>query len=195
MNAGRRDNGDLALADEQVPILLACRLIGMHLPDLIADRALKVHCPFGELYHNDGGIEPAMRVYVTDNRVHCFAGCGSYRPVKLLAHALGIPRISAARELLERVGISRQSREKRWAEALTHTEPLDKALLAEALKTYCRRTVPDWDRRQYEAAPARTLALCLDLLDRVHTAEQAQRWLAGCKRAIDLLLAQHTPTD
>ena len=180
----------IATADEQVSILDACRLIGMDLPEsLVYGRNPKVHCPFEELYHRDSGIEAAMRIYVESNHVYCFA-CGSaYGPVGLVAAAFDISRRQAARELLERAGIRPTTQARMWSEALEHEPALDRAALGEALKTYCRRTIPDWDSRQFEPEAAAHLARCLGVLDHVANQKEARQWLYLCKAIMTRRLA------
>lgn len=174
----------IVFADEQVPIESACRLVGMDLPeDLAYGRNMKMFCPFGDLYHSDGGLEAAMRVYVESNHVFCFAGCGLFGPVALVAHAWDMTRLAAARELLERTGVAGPSRASVWARTQL-PDPPDRALLAEALKTFCRRRVPGWATAQFDPAVAERFSACLALLDHVHTDEDAGRWLEACKAAM-----------
>lgn len=162
-----------------------CRLLGMDLPgDLSFGRNLKVWCPFGDVYHTDSGDEAAMRVYVESNSVYCFAGCGFFTPVSMLAHAWDITRRTAARELLERAGITPTVPSDVWDRPLDGHDPPDRNLLAEALKTFCRRTVPGWAQRQFDPDTATVLTRCLALLERVSTDEDAHRWLTGCKQAM-----------
>jgi hypothetical protein len=194
-----RRPSEIRLADEKVPILAACQLIGMNLPDDIAyGRAVKVHCPFGELFHNDGGTEAAMRIYADSNHVYCFAGCGFFGPVGLVSHAFDITRRAAARELLARAGIRMPTPREVWDAATTHVEPPDTALLAEALKTFCRRTAPAWESDQYRPDVAERLTRCLGLLDHVVTPQAADQWLTACKTIMARVLAgqvtEPTPT-
>jgi hypothetical protein len=183
--AARRERSVVGIANEKVPITLACRLIGLDLADDIAyGRSLKIHCPFGEIYHVDQGHEAAMRIYPDTNSAFCFAGCGYFSPVWLLAQAWDIDPTQAAVELLERAGIKPVSLAQAWAEAsIVDAEP-DRTALCEALKMYCRRTVPGWNALQFQPEVARTLARCLTLLDRVRTEDDAQRWLRVCKQVM-----------
>lgn len=177
----RRNAGLVRTACEQVSITFACRLVGVDVPDDQEAERLKLHCPFGELYHLDGGMDRAFRVYPQQQRAHCFAGCGSFTPVSLLAHAWGIGRGQAARLLLERVGYRPATAATLWAQA-HQPPPVDVGALAEALKTFCARLDPHWAVRQFQPANAAALVRCLRLLERVDTEEQAQRWLAASKR-------------
>lgn len=180
-----------AQIEEQIGILAACSLIGMDLPPGVAEgRAVKVHCPFGPIHHGDGGIEAAMRIYVDSNHVHCFAGCGTFRPAGLVAHAFDITRRAALRELMERTGYERRSSRYAdvWTGGVARADP-DRNRLAEALKTYCRRIDPNWSHRQFDRSIAVQLSRCLSLLDLVRCEQSAAQWLHGCKIAMSRILA------
>lgn len=156
----------------------------MDLPEGFANgRNMKVFCPFGDLYHSDGGVEAAMRIYPDSNSLYCFAGCGGFGPVSLVAHAWDLTRRAAARELLERTGITGPSRASVWAQREL-VDPPDRVLLAEALKTFCRRRVVAWSTTQFDPVVAARLSACLALLDHVATDEDAGRWLEVCKAAM-----------
>ena len=173
----------ITLADEQVPIITACRLIGMELPeDVDYGRSLKVHCPFGAVYHSDQGHEAAMRVYPDSNSTFCFR-CGSaYRPSQLAAQAWDCTRRDAADQLLERAGFTAATPEQAWAQAINHHVPPDRTLLREALRTFCQRTAPDWDDVQFDPAVAGIYTRCLTLLDQVVSDHDATQWLTCCKQ-------------
>lgn len=169
-------------ANEHVSITTACRLIGMELPDDIEHgRATKVHCPFGNIWHSDQGLEPTMRLYIDNNTAFCFSRCGFFTPVSLVAMAWDIPRRTAAVELLDRIGRKPLTLADAWAQITFHAEPPDRTILSEALKTYCSRIAADWSDAQFEPAVAGQLTRCLGLLDLVKTDEDARAWLTGCK--------------
>lgn len=175
----------VAVANETVPITTACRLIGMSVPDDIGyGRAMKLRCPFGEIWHSDQGAEASMRVYVDSNSLYCFSRCGYFSPVSLVAAAWDLTLRAAAVELLEHIGHKPVSLAEAWAQANRRDDTPDHTLLSEALKTYCRRVAPTWDDDQFHPHIAATLTRCLALLDRVTTAEDAHTWLAGCKQAM-----------
>lgn len=189
----------VALADEQVPIATACRLIGMHVPESVdMGRPVKVHCPFGEVYHRDHGAETAFRIYADSNHAWCFS-CGQhYGPTKLVALAWGISRRQAAAELLERAGIKPATLADLWAEVAHHEPVPDTTMLAEALKTYCRRIDPGWEFHQFEPDVAAALSACLGLLDHVRSQADAALWLDQTKRVMQSRLgtvddSQHSP--
>jgi hypothetical protein len=103
--------------------------------------------------------------------------------------AWDIPPHAAAKELLERVGYRPTSLKDAWAAAVAGDNPApDPLLLAEALKTYCSRVVPDWDVIQFDPRPAAMLGRCLGLLDLVHTEDEAREWLTGCKTVMRHIL-------
>ncbi len=180
----------VALADEQVPITTACRLIGMYVPEAVdMGRSVKLRCPFGEIYHRDHGVEAAFRVYPESNHAWCFS-CGQhYGPTRLVAQAWGISRLQAAAELLERAGIKPATLADLWAEVAHHEPAPDTTMLAEALKTFCRRVDPDWEFNQFEPPVAAALSACLGLLDHVRNQADAALWLDQTKRVMHTHLA------
>ena len=181
----RRRPNPVVYADEQVSIATACRLIGMQVPDAVdMGRPVKVRCPFGEIYHRDGGAETAFRIYPGSNHAYCFA-CGQrYGPVRLVAAAWGISTRQAAVELLDRSGIKPVTLADLWAEVAERTLRPDTTMLAEALKTYCARIDPDWDVDQFDPAVAAALSGCLALLDHVGSSADADLWLTRTKQVM-----------
>ncbi len=177
------------LANTEFPIATACQLIGLDVRvDESYGKSIKVHCPFGDLHHIDGGADKAMRIYPDSNSAFCFAGCGYFTPVRLVSHAWGRPYAEVAEELLDHAGVKRKSLRERFTEARDWSPDVDRTMLAEALKTYCRRVCPDWLERQFDARVGDRLTRCLVLLDLVGDAAQAQEWLAGSKRAMEHIL-------
>lgn len=183
----KRRGSVVAEANEQVLITTACRLIGMDVPDDMG-RSLKVHCPFGAIYHSDHGVEPTMRIYLDGNNAHCFSRCGHFDPVSLVAMAWGITRRAAGLELLGRVGRRPLSPAEAWAQATEAGAQPDRAMLGEALKTFCARTCPGWEDAQFHPVVAARLTRCLSLLELVCHPGDAQLWLGGCKKAMTAAL-------
>lgn len=181
-------------ANEHVLITAACRLIGMDVPDDLS-RSMKVHCPFGAIYHSDHGIDRTMRIYVESNHAHCFSRCGHFTPVGLVAMAWGMPRRAAAVELLHRLGRTPPTLAEAWALATTPDTQPDATMLGEALKTFCARITPRWADVQFQPSVAGRLTKCLALLDLVRTPDDARLWLTGCKQAMTTALerAQDQP--
>src|ERR1044072_7568207 len=121
-----RQRSPVGLANEQVAITAACRQIGMDLPDDIGyGRSVKLRCPFGDLYHRDGGAEASFRVYPDSNSASCFNCATTYTPPRLLAQAWGITARAAAVELLERAGIKPVSLAHAWAQVATRESAPD----------------------------------------------------------------------
>ncbi len=186
-------------ADEQVPIALAARMIGVQGLGEEGDTgraSRKLRCPFGEIYHSDGGAEPSLRLYPETNHAHCFAGCGTWGPVALLVAAWDVSPRTAARELLGAAGLTYSSNWGRltWEDATTVDLPIDRTQLAEALKTFCHRIDPDFRTRQYDPVVAGFLSRCLGLLPGVATDGAVQAWMTGCKEVMRRVLAER-PVD
>lgn len=179
----------VAVANEKVSIVAVCQMLGVDLPDdADSARSRKVHCPFGDLYHSDAGASPAMRVYPDTNSAYCFSCATYYTPVDLAVRALDTDRRTAATHLLDRIGYRPMDLAAVFANALSYEPTPDKALLADALKTYCRRIDPQWSSRQFDSRVASALTRCLTLLDMVHTPEDVTMWLCCCKEVMRRIL-------
>lgn len=178
----------ITVANEQVSIVTVLQMLGVSLPDDIGDsRSRKICCPFGAVYHSDGGVSPAMRVYPDTNSVYCFSCSWSFTAVRLAAKAMDVDQTSAARRLLDRIGYQPQQ-SGAWGHALRYEPALDTTLMADALKTYCRRVCAGWATRQFDVPVAAALTRCLTLLDLVTSGAEVGVWLAGCKRVMDRAL-------
>lgn len=182
------DKSLVSIANEQVSIVGVCRDLGIHVdPD--RGRSAKVHCPFGAIYHSDGGVDPTLRVYPDSNTCFCFRGCGYFTPVWLYAQAHDLSTTDAATALLEAIGYQPPNPEALWEAALTPPElPVDTASLAEALKMFCARSDPSWAEHQFDPGVSRTLARCLELLTRVRTSDEVRLWLETTKPVMHRLL-------
>jgi hypothetical protein len=181
----------IAVANERVSIITACRLVGMDVPeDLQQGRSGKVRCPFGHLYHSDHGVEPAMRLYPESNSAWCFSCSTYYTPVTLVARAFDQRYETAAAQLLQHIGYKPVTLAQAWAQVVERPNPPQRRLLAEALKTYCRRVDPRWEHTQFHPGQAAALDRCLALLDHVETDEHAAQWLDGCKAVMRRCLHQ-----
>lgn len=182
----------ITVANEVVSIVTVLQWLGAELPDDIGSgRSRKVHCPWGEAYHSDGGIDPAMRVYPDTNSAYCFSCSSAFTPVGLAAQAMDCDRRTAAVHLLDRAGHQPMDLASVFAGHAAWSPEPDKAQLADALKTFCRRIDPAWSTRQFDAAVASTLTRCLSILDLVNTEEDVNLWLTRCKAAMKLVL--YTP--
>lgn len=180
----------IAVANEQVSILAVCRMVGVDLPeDAGMARSRKTFCPFGEVYHSDAGLEPAMRVYPDSNSAWCFRCATYFTPVKMAAQAWDQDWRTAAVVLLDRIGYRPASLAEQWSAVCVPVVAPDTTLLGEALKVFCARHDPQWSVHQFEPEIAGHLSRCLALLDRVGDDEAAQAWLRGTKQAMARLLA------
>lgn len=184
----RRRSPLIDLANNQVPILEVCRWVGMSVPEGTPPRSLKVHCPFGEIAHTDGGIAPALRVYPDTNGAYCFS-CGFFSSVWLAASIWNVRQVEAARMLLDRIGYQPVSTAQLWALAQVRPAP-DTTALSQALRVFCERTDAAWSRHQFEEQPAEILDRCLALLSYVQTSEQAEEWLCHSKLIMQRVLMQ-----
>lgn len=171
----------IALANDKVGIDAVCRSLGMYLPDYAVLSSYKTYCPFGAMYHADGGDSKAFRLYPESNTAFCFAGCGHFTPVRLTAFALDLSDSEAAQKLLDEVGYVEETIETKWAKLLEEDRTVDTDLLAEALKTYCSRIDPYWEANQFEEPVSSILNRCFALLEGVNTQEDASKWLKATK--------------
>jgi hypothetical protein len=178
----------VALANQRIPFAAACRQAGVDIPGDVPEHGLKMHCPFEEWAHDDGGREPAFRVY--PDHAYCF-GCGEwFTPVKLCAAVWDCTAEEAAREMLSRAGVADPDYREHWKRLVNWSQPPDLDGLASALRAWCSGTDPRWKTRQYDSAVAARLAACMGLLGRVRTEEDCRTWLAGCKKAMAQVLGE-----
>lgn len=146
----------------------------------------KIFCPFGDTMHADGGRERAMRNY--GDHAYCFAGCGAFTPVTMIALAKDMSRDEAADWILQETGYVEPTWQSRVAALQSRVEPIDLDVLADVLREQCRRLDPTWDRRQYEEGASTALARCLALLPSVKTAEDARTWKQGATKVMASVL-------
>ncbi len=177
------------VADEVVSIVTALRMFGVELDEHSLRR--KLRCPFG-IYHSDHGLAPAMRVYLETNSAYCFSCTLYLTPVSLAAKAMDCDRRTAAERLLDRIGHRPMDLAGAWRHAVEYTPEPNTALMAEALKTYCRRISPSWAQHQFDPQVAAALTWCLSLLDLVVTEQDVTLWLTSCKAAMKQVLEQST---
>lgn len=177
----------VSTANEVVPIAFVCNKIGMGIPDhlVIAGRSIKTHCPFEDLYHEDGGRSAAFRIYPDSNSAWCFACSEFYSPVKLYGAVHGLDGPTAAEQLLALVGHQGVSVDTRWDAAVAGPQELPNlSTLAEALKTFCARIEPMWGSAQFAPRVAGVLGKCLSLLNMVNTEVDARHWLDMTKKVM-----------
>lgn len=181
----------IELANERYSIIQACNKLGMDIPDFSFSSA-KLYCPFGHLFHADGGQSKAFRVYPGTNSAFCFAGCGYYSPVRLIATDKGISEADAAESILEETNYVPPDFESRWNALMTEQATPNPDDLAEALKVACARMEPNWDERQFEEKVSIKLRQCLQLLPKVQTEEDATKWLSMTKQAMHITLGEYS---
>jgi hypothetical protein len=113
-----------ALIDGASRIRLTLLLGEIH--GVYADPAMvtKVYCPFG-MFHRDGGVDRALRVYPQSNTAYCFAGCGFIDPIRLFRLTYDLSPLEAAKRLVETYGEAPQTWDARLSEALRPTPTPD----------------------------------------------------------------------
>lgn len=176
----------ITLANEKVPFPQAAQWAGIDVwDDVSPERGAKVYCPFGEVEHPDGGLEPAMRVY--QDHGWCFAEDRYFTVTSLLAEVWQVSRAEAAAGALQRIGYIPPSYDELYDAAVRDPEP-DEGALATALITWCAGQRDDWSTVQYVPAVARMLSRCLGLLPLVHDEADCQVWLDASKQAMQRVL-------
>lgn len=178
----------VAKANAEIPFALACQWAGVEVPGDVTESGLKMHCPFEEFAHDDGGSSPAFRVY--PDHAYCFAEQEHFTPVKLCALAWDCTPEEAAAEMLARAGVADPDYREHWKRLVDWSQPPDLDGLAGSLRAFCARICPDWTARRYDRPVADKLAACLRLLGMVRTEQDCRAWLAGCKKAMEQVLKQ-----
>lgn len=174
---GTETRSNIQLANERMSIVAALRIAGSD----ASDYGGKQFCPFGHMYHADGGYEKAMRVYSESNSAYCFAGCGYFSPVKLVSMVKDMSDADAAEHILELTGYVAPTIDSLWEAATRDTRKVDTDALIEALKLACARYSPDWEDRQLDEDVAKIFTRCLRSLPKVRTEEDAEKWLRATK--------------
>lgn len=176
----------ITLANAKVPFPLAARWAGIEVWDDPGPRGVKVYCPFGEVEHPDGGLEPAMRVY--EDHGWCFAESRYFTVCSLLAEVWETERAEAAAEALRRVNYVPASYAHLFTEASKEPDP-DTDALAAALVTWCESVAgADWPAASTAPVVARQLARCLGLLPLVRNRQDCDTWLTASKQAMQRVL-------
>ncbi len=177
-------------ANSRVSIFQVCGWIGVDVDARDWGSSIKTYCPFGNFFHSDMGKEPAFRVYADTNSAYCFSCKKYFAPVTLYAAARDMNNQEAAETLLEKVGYKPPSAEDLWNEVQPREEEPDTAMLSKALRTYCQRICPTWNKEQFEPKTAEILGKCLALLDSVKTMEDSAKWLAVTKEVMSRYLRE-----
>lgn len=168
--------------NDHYSIIKACERVGLDMDDYF--RARKMHCPFGALYHLDGGDDPAFRVYEDSNHAFCFACNKYFTPSVLIAQYEGLSEDKAVESMLLELGFIESDNDARWEKVQDTEAKVDKAALAQAFQIAAERIIQPWGVRQYDSDVVTWMARCLQPLDRVTTVEQGERWLETVKQAL-----------
>lgn len=170
----------IKLANELMTIEEACAEVGMGNVSGMA----KTYCPFGDVFHADGGRSRAFKVYPESNSAYCFACSKRYDPVSLIATDRDLQYRAAAELILEMKAYVSPDYETRWDALTKEVVLVDHEALQDALKIACARMVPDWATRQYEDRVANKLTLCLTVARKVKTEDDGRKWLDMSKQAM-----------
>jgi len=171
------------LANSRLSIVQACNMLDVSVGDFTYG-SVKTYCPFGQIWHQDGGSTKAFRVYAATNSCYCFAGCGMFTPVSLLAKAKDMTNEESAEWILNFTGYVPQDFHSQWDALMSTPAPVDRDSLTEALKMACSGMDPQWEDRQFEPRIAMKFTACLALLPKVQSAEDATTWLSVTKTAM-----------
>lgn len=177
----------IKLANERMSIVQACHEIGMWTPDIPG--AMKMNCPFEDIWHSDGGRARAFRIYEDTNSAYCFACQQYYNPVKLISLERDISEEQAAEVILELTGYAEPSVDEAWAE-VTREQEFSTETLPEALKVACQRISPAWETRQFEESVATKFRQCLGLLPKVRSEADATLWLDTSRKIMRNVLGE-----
>lgn len=181
----------IALANSRMSIVSACNMLGVSVGEF-AYGSIKTYCPFGQLWHQDGGSTKAFRVYAATNSCFCFAGCGMFTPVTLLAKARDMTNEESAEWILVHTGYVEPDFQSQWDALTSRPTSVDRDSLTEALKTACAGMDPAWEDRQFDPEIAKRFTACLGLLPKVQSAEDATQWLSVTKTAMSRALGGAT---
>lgn len=177
------------LANSRMTIVQACNTLGMDIPDQLWGSP-KFYCPFGHLFHADGGMGKAFRIYLQTNSAYCFAGCGRFEPVSLIALDKDWTDDRAAEWILDQTNYVPPDYESQWTNLQERATLVNQDALSEALKVACSRFAPDWEDLQLEDRVARTFRKCLEILPKIQTEEQAEKWLTTAKETMRRVLGE-----
>lgn len=180
----------ISLANGRMTIIEACAEVGSDISDFTYG-SIKTYCPFGSVFHMDGGTSKTFRVYPDTNTAHCFAGCGFFTPTRLLAKALDIPETDAAESILMKTNYVAPDYLSRWEAATATGTEVDRDGLSEALIVACLRMDKDWEIKQFDDSVSSSLRRVLGLLPKVNTSDDATRWLSVAKEFMRRALGEH----
>jgi hypothetical protein len=171
----RAPRSAIALANTHVPFEKAAAWAGVDTGT--RSRGMKAGCPMC-------GADGAFRVY--PDHGYCFGERAYVTVVTLLSFIWEMEREDAALKALDKIGYVPVSYAHLWEHAQRQPE-VARDMLAEALRTWCSASFPDWQARQFDPAVAGQLSRCLGLLPRVASEQDCDMWLDGCKQAMRLV--------
>lgn len=178
------------LANERADICKVLRWLNYETPD--SARTNKVHCPFGEIWHKDGGHEAAARIYEDSNVIFCFACSRVFVPTSLYALSKDCTETDAAemilREFAPQLLLVNEITEK--IEFMDEPLKPDIHSLRAALDIYCSRIDENWNFHQFEKTISGAYLKCLNLLGRVVTTGDADLWLAKSKEIMKKVIKE-----
>ena len=175
----------VSLANRMVPMTTACREVGLRVHERVRETGTRLHCPFEEFAHPDGGRDPAFRVWADHG--FCFACWEYYSPVKLYAQVKDVTQEQAAVRLLDLIGYKPASYAHHWR-SVAGPPPLDLSAVAQALRNFCDGYCDRWQEWQLEPYVAEYLSRCLGLLGAVTAETDARAWLAQAKQVMTTVL-------
>jgi hypothetical protein len=161
----------------------ALRAAGIDAPGAYRDSGTKMHCPWGEISHSDGGRDKAFRVW--PDHAWCFSCREWFGPVKLASRIWDVSYEQAAVRLLDFVGHKPADYAHHWQAAARPLE-VNRSAVAQALRNYCGSLVSQ-DGLLAPGA-AEYMSQCLGFLTQVKNEAEAAEWLALAKRVMQAVL-------
>jgi hypothetical protein len=160
--------GVIARARNEVSITVVLAELGVWVEGLPSgDSNIRVHCPFGEISHSDGGLKKELRVYA-DNKAYCHSCEKQYDSVSLMMEAWDLPAGVAARQLLARAGLSQSDLDLPIAQ-----QKVNRPAMLAALAVWADSNKIDRFAESY--------AVCLENADKVKMPEDVASWLKEAK--------------
>lgn len=176
----------IRVANEKISIYSVCTLVGVDMYQGYGSNS-KLYCPFGNMYHIDGGNTRAFRVYFDTNSAYCFACSQYFNSVDLFAQYNDMSREQSAEVLLDMAGWKEPTYEEKW-EKINEKEAFNTASVIEALNIYCGGIRDDWNFAQLQEPYSSAYLKCLNVTERIDTLEKAQKWLEVSKNLMRKVL-------
>lgn len=159
------------------------------------EEGFKTQCPIG-YEHSDGGSANALRVYPSSNSSWCFSHSQRFGPIELAELYFNLPRVQAARSLLQHYGISLHppTTDQRWAtlqESRVHRP--DTGVLRELFLKKAR-SLPGYDTHQYDPEVTAVVSKILRSAEDMGfdpTEEDVEKWLQTSEKIMKALWKKH----